>query len=37
MDFADATLVVLSEQYPRAKLITIDERDYKDRLIITIT
>jgi predicted nucleic acid-binding protein len=28
MDMADATLVVLSEQYPRAKLITIDEKDF---------
>jgi len=28
MDFADATLVALSEQYPRAKLITIDEKDF---------
>jgi len=25
---ADATLVVLSEQYPKAKLITIDEKDF---------
>ncbi|WP_084441810.1 PIN domain-containing protein [Termitidicoccus mucosus] len=29
MDLADATLVVLSEQYPRAKLITTDETDFK--------
>ena len=28
MDFADATLVALSEQYPRAKLITIDRTDF---------
>jgi len=28
MDLADATLVALSEQYPRAKLITIDEKDF---------
>ena len=28
MDLADATLVVLSERYPRAKLITIDEKDF---------
>lgn len=28
MDLADATLIVLSEQYPRAKLITIDRRDF---------
>jgi len=28
MDFADATLVVLSEQYPRAKLVTLDRRDF---------
>ena len=28
MDFADATLVAISEQYPRAKLITIDEKDF---------
>jgi len=28
MDLADATLVVLSEQYPKAKLITIDEKDF---------
>jgi len=27
-DLADATLVVLSEQYPHAKLITIDEKDF---------
>jgi len=28
MDLADATLVALSEQYPRAQLITIDEKDF---------
>lgn len=28
MDLADATLVALSEQYPRAKLITIDRTDF---------
>ena len=28
MDLADATLVVLSEQHPHAKLITIDEKDF---------
>jgi len=28
MDFADASLVALSEQYPRAKLITTDRRDF---------
>ena len=28
MDLADATLVVLSEQHPRAKLITIDRKDF---------
>lgn len=28
MDLADATLVALSEQYPRAKLITIDRADF---------
>jgi len=28
MDLADATLVVLSEQHPRAQLITIDEKDF---------
>jgi predicted nucleic acid-binding protein len=28
MDLADATLVALSEQYPKAKLITIDEKDF---------
>jgi len=28
MDLADATLVALSEQHPRAKLITIDEKDF---------
>jgi predicted nucleic acid-binding protein len=28
MDLADASLVVLSEQYPKAKLITIDRRDF---------
>ena len=28
MDLADATLVALSEQYPRAKLLTIDEKDF---------
>jgi len=27
-DLADATLVALSEQYPNAKLITIDEKDF---------
>jgi len=27
MDFGDATLVVLSELYPKAKLVTIDGRD----------
>ena len=28
MDLADATLVVLSEQYPKAKLITLDKKDF---------
>jgi uncharacterized protein len=28
MDFGDATLVVLSELYPKAKLVTIDVRDF---------
>jgi len=28
MDLGDATLVALSEQYPRAKLLTIDEKDF---------
>jgi len=28
MDLGDATFVVLSEQYPRAQLITIDEKDF---------
>jgi predicted nucleic acid-binding protein len=28
MDFGDATLVVLSELYPKAKLVTLDVRDY---------
>lgn len=28
MDLADATLVALSEQYPRAKLITIGRTDF---------
>ncbi|EIQ00901.1 putative nucleic acid-binding protein [Opitutaceae bacterium TAV1] len=28
MDMADATLVALSERYPRAKLITIDRTDF---------
>lgn len=28
MDLADGTLVALSEQYPRAKLITIDRTDF---------
>lgn len=28
MDFGDATLVVLSELYPRAKLVTLDVRDF---------
>jgi uncharacterized protein len=28
MDVADATLIVLSEQYPRAKLVTVDRRDF---------
>jgi len=28
MDLADATLVALSEQYPQAQLITIDEKDF---------
>jgi len=28
MDLADATLVALSEQHPRAQLITIDEKDF---------
>lgn len=28
MDLADTTLVALSEQYPRAKLITIDKTDF---------
>ena len=28
MDPADASLVVLSEQFPRAKLVTIDVRDF---------
>lgn len=28
MDLGDATLVVLSEEYPRAKLITIDRTDF---------
>jgi predicted nucleic acid-binding protein len=28
MDLGDATLVVLSERYPRARLITIDRRDF---------
>lgn len=28
MDFADATLVTLSEQYPRAKLVTTDRADF---------
>jgi predicted nucleic acid-binding protein len=28
MDLADASLVVLSERYPKAKLITIDRRDF---------
>jgi hypothetical protein len=28
MDAGDATLVVLSEQYPRAKLLTVDTRDF---------
>jgi predicted nucleic acid-binding protein len=28
MDFGDATLVVLSELYPKAKLLTIDVRDF---------
>lgn len=28
MDLGDATLVALSEQYPRARLITIDEKDF---------
>jgi len=28
MDLADATLVALSEQYPQARLITIDEKDF---------
>jgi len=28
MDFADATLVAVSEQYPRAQLITLDVTDF---------
>jgi predicted nucleic acid-binding protein len=28
MDLGDATLVVLSEQFPRAKIITLDRRDF---------
>ena len=28
MDVADASLVVLSERYPRARLITIDRKDF---------
>jgi predicted nucleic acid-binding protein len=28
MDAGDATLVVLSEQFPRAKLLTVDRRDF---------
>ncbi|MDR2675402.1 MAG: PIN domain-containing protein [Opitutaceae bacterium] len=28
MDFGDATLVVLSEMHPRARLITVDRRDF---------
>ncbi|WP_157836908.1 hypothetical protein [Geminisphaera colitermitum] len=28
MDLGDATLVALSEQFPRAKLITIDRTDF---------
>ena len=28
MDAADASLVVLSERYPQAKLITIDRKDF---------
>ena len=28
MDLCDASLVILSEQYPRAKLITLDVRDF---------
>jgi len=28
MDFGDATLVVLSEAYPNAKLVTLDVRDF---------
>jgi uncharacterized protein len=28
MDFGDATLVVLSELYPKAKLVTLDVRDF---------
>jgi hypothetical protein len=29
MDAADASLVVLSELYPRAKLVTVDSRDFR--------
>jgi hypothetical protein len=28
MDLGDATLVVLSELYPKAKLVTVDVRDF---------
>jgi predicted nucleic acid-binding protein len=28
MDFGDATLAVLSEMHPRARLITVDRRDF---------
>ena len=28
MDLGDATLVVLSERYPRARLLTIDRKDF---------
>jgi len=28
MDFGDATLVVLSECYPKARLLTLDVRDF---------
>lgn len=29
MDAADASLVVLSEQYPRADIVTVDSRDFR--------
>jgi predicted nucleic acid-binding protein len=28
MDFGDATLVALSEMYPKARLVTLDVRDF---------